>query len=697
MLLQMLKLSNIRSYENLDLSFETGSTLLSGDIGSGKTTILLAIEFALFGVMRGYINASTLLRNGADAGKVYLKFEVNKDVIEIERSLKRGKNGISQGAGYISFNGDAVDGTAIELKSKVISLLGYPESLVSKSKNLLFRYTVYTPQEEMKAIIFDSAESRFEKLRTIFGIDKYSLIKSNAEFYAKNLRQELRGLDDSLSEIKQLQTQKSEIDETTKKVEIEIKQLQTQKENIHAKLKSLKSKISKADEDYQSIITKEQELSSLKLTIKSKESELSRLQNYLLRLTKEVSELENIKRPAKKPENIEDIDSSLKEFQEKLENITANELKARNNISRLQATKEMSDDIISKIWSLDNCPVCKQSVNDEHKRNVKLEEDKKISLAKTKIEKFTEYLEKAKSKKFEAESKISKLKELKTSRSYILKEWQRYERDLKSLETKKKEIASSKEHQEELKNELDELTLKSKKIDSWILSNTHVKKERDALSKEFDKFNKEFQEVLGKYNRSLERKSSLSERFEDVESRLKVLVRKRDQLQKKRVLESWINTHFTGVISDIEKEVFSNIHAQFNEIFRDWFDKLLEDETITVHLSEDFSPVISQNGHDIDVADLSGGEKTAVALAYRLSLNKVINDYVGTINTRDLIILDEPTDGFSSDQLDTLRDVFEHLDISQIIIVSHEKKLESMVDRIINIEKREHSSKVVTY
>jgi len=53
MKLNKIKINNIRSYETQEIVFPEGSTLLSGDIGSGKTSILLAIEFALFGLQPG--------------------------------------------------------------------------------------------------------------------------------------------------------------------------------------------------------------------------------------------------------------------------------------------------------------------------------------------------------------------------------------------------------------------------------------------------------------------------------------------------------------------------------------------------------------------------------------------------------------------------------------------------------------------
>ena len=51
-----LTLKNIRSYKDAKIEFPTGTVMLSGDIGSGKSTILLAIEFALFGVLRGELS-----------------------------------------------------------------------------------------------------------------------------------------------------------------------------------------------------------------------------------------------------------------------------------------------------------------------------------------------------------------------------------------------------------------------------------------------------------------------------------------------------------------------------------------------------------------------------------------------------------------------------------------------------------------
>ena len=137
----------------------------------------------------------------------------------------------------------------------------------------------------------------------------------------------------------------------------------------------------------------------------------------------------------------------------------------------------------------------------------------------------------------------------------------------------------------------------------------------------------------------------------------------------------------------MERQVMLALHREFNDLFRRWFGILIEDDTLSVKLDDTFSVVAEQDGYESSVENLSGGEKTSVALAYRLALNRVINDVMSTIRTKDLLILDEPTEGFSSEQLDKVREVLDELGAKQVIIVSHESKVESFVDHVIRIEK----------
>ena len=139
MILKRIILNNIRSYEQQEIIFPEGSILLSGDIGSGKTSVLLGIEFALFGLQPGQ-KGSSLLRNGKDSGSVVMEFEVDGKIMEVERKLKRGKT-VSQDYCSINIDGNKKIISVMELKSIILELLNYPKEF-SKKQNLLYKFTV---------------------------------------------------------------------------------------------------------------------------------------------------------------------------------------------------------------------------------------------------------------------------------------------------------------------------------------------------------------------------------------------------------------------------------------------------------------------------------------------------------------------------------------------------------------------------
>jgi len=151
-------------------------------------------------------------------------------------------------------------------------------------------------------------------------------------------------------------------------------------------------------------------------------------------------------------------------------------------------------------------------------------------------------------------------------------------------------------------------------------------------------------------------------------------------------IEFWLNNKFLQFILFTEKNVMLKLREDFSNIFSQWFSILVSD-SITVRLDESFSPIIQQSDYEVEYDYLSGGERTAVALAYRLALNQTINSLLSRIKTRDLVILDEPTDGFSESQLDKMRDVLNQLNVKQLILVSHEQKIEGFVNNIIKFKK----------
>src|SRR5207247_9804595 len=68
MLITRVELENIKSYRQINLDFRRGTTAISGANGAGKTTIVEAIGFALFGSLP--YNQAQFVREGEKFGRV---------------------------------------------------------------------------------------------------------------------------------------------------------------------------------------------------------------------------------------------------------------------------------------------------------------------------------------------------------------------------------------------------------------------------------------------------------------------------------------------------------------------------------------------------------------------------------------------------------------------------------------------------
>ena len=188
---------------------------------------------------------------------------------------------------------------------------------------------------------------------------------------------------------------------------------------------------------------------------------------------------------------------------------------------------------------------------------------------------------------------------------------------------------------------------------------------------------------------------NIDENILKLEEEINNKTKTKDKLFNVRKLRNFVDDDFSRIVDTIERKVMLRVHNDFNDLFIKWFNILVDDESLNLKLDEEFSVIVEQNGYNVDYLYLSGGEKTAGALAYRLALNQVINNLIVNIKTKDLLILDEPTDGFSEDQLDRVRLVLDELDIKQIILVSHESKIESFVNNVIRLNKKEGVSEII--
>ena len=687
MLLKSIKLHNIRSYEDHEINFPIGSLLLAGDIGSGKSTILLAIEFAIFGAKKGELPAHTLLRHGKKDAHVQLIMQIdNKDVI-VKRALKRGNDGIKQESGYVVINGIKKEGTAEELRAWLLDLLGYPKDLVKKGKDLIYRYTVYTPQEEMKQILYENKENRLETLRKVFNIDKYKRVKENSKIILASLKEKKNYLEGSILDLEYKKRDSEEKKNETLNIDKRIKELNLKIDEVKNILTEKRKSIENIENDIKQLISLRKELSVTEANLNHRIEQNNKLNDEINRLSSQIEELEKVL----ENRNLEGVDVILKKIDTKEKEINEVEYNYKSNIKKIKELEvkiEHCSDTIRKIRDLEICPVCEQNVDEAHKHNVNLRENKK----------YEELVNQIKDYKGQ-ESRLEEIKIiLKKELDSLIKEEKNFNILRIKFENLNEKINDRKEKlnlKDAIKKAISSFNTKKIELSSKINNYAEIEDKYKIVRKEIDNLLPEERFLELEKRKHETEKESIKRFIVNLEREIDEKQKAKERLAYISQFNNWISELFLNLMSSMEKHVMINIHSHFDELFKNWFSMLLEDETINVRVDEDFTPIIEQDGYDTFIENLSGGEKTAVALSYRLSLNKVINDVVATIKTKDIIMLDEPTDGFSTEQLDKVRDILEQLNVKQIIIVSHESKIESFVENVIRVQKQDSISTIV--
>ncbi|MDP2628804.1 MAG: AAA family ATPase [Nanoarchaeota archaeon] len=680
MILKKIILKNIRSYENQEVNFASGSTLLSGDIGSGKTSILLGIEFALFGLQPGQ-RGSSLLRNGAESGGVLIEFEVDGKQIVIERTLKRGKT-ISQDDCSITIDGEKREIAVTELKSEVLGLLNYPKEF-SKKQNILYKFTVYTPQEEMKQIILQDSETRINTLRHVFGIDKYKKIIENTSIIASKLREEKRkkeGITDNLEQDK-LNLVSKEIELGEKKENLlEAEKEFSVKKDRRRYFQQEKDEVSKKIEEKRRL---QQEIDKTRIFLSNKKETISENHKLMGEIEEQILQLESLSFDYDEIKKLEEEILLLRKNKEKLneQRIEMNSLSSSLNLKNEENRK-----LEQKFSNLEICPTCLQSVEAVYRANVlnkvhsdSAENTRKISELQKEMLVIQENMKKIDSDIFLKEKKINELNLLKIKLQGIDEKKKRLGDMQKITVSLEKDIEILNHHIETLDNSVLELSKfddvfleKQKELDKSIEEEQMAEIKVAELKKEIEVFSRHLEE--------------LKQNIEKTE-----LVKK--QLDYINSLEDWLSKRFIPLVSFVEKNVMIRLKSEFSHLFAEWFSMLVSD-SFNVSLNDDFTPIIEYQDYEIDYSYLSGGERTAIALAYRLSLNQIINSLLSKIKTKDLVILDEPTDGFSDQQLDKMRGVLEQLNVNQLIIVSHEQKIEGFVENVLKFRKENGISRM---
>ena len=681
MKIKRLQIKNLRSYENQEIIFPKGSTLLSGDIGSGKTTILLAIEFALFGLQPSQ-KGTSLLRNGKEEAEVELHFEIDKKEVLIKRTLKRTKKSVTQDYCSIIIDNEKFEGSVTEIKSKVLKLLNYPAEFAKKT-NILYKFTVYTPQEEMKQIIIEPKDIRLNTLRHVFGIDKYKRIEENLLILTSKLKEKIKVFEaityDIEDEKKLLEDKKNQVIKLKEKRELIIKELEKATESTKIKEESLEETKTKIEERK----NLESEKSKSEILIKEKNQQITGLKNNIGNIQFQLNESKDV---SFNQAEYDAIDQRIRFQENKFEELQKEYIQIISKLNSEESKKQETENLQNKITSLERCPTCFQEVSYSYKEKISEKTAQEIN----QINKIS----------FELTNQKLKLNEqIETTKKSI----EEFKKRKSILEIYKIRLETIKEKQQRI---LDFEKQKKSTEEDLTMIQKHLRTIEESIQEYvkytliFEQKNNELQKAKLKEKELAIKKAETNKEIQLSEIQIKEnqdKINKKQEIKQKsekiKKLEYWISNKFLDLVLFTEKQVMLSLKHEFSNLFSKWF-SLLVSESLTASLNEDFSPVITQQDYELEYSFLSGGERTAIALAYRLSLNQVINSLLSNIKTSNLVILDEPTDGFSDQQLEKMQEVLSQLKTEQLILVSHEQKIEGFVDNIIKIKKDNNVTKI---
>ena len=672
MLVRRLILKNIRSYndgEETAVDLPDGVVLFEGDIGSGKSTLLYAIEFALFGFSD--LKGSHLLSEGKQAGKVSITFESGGTEYTVLRHLKARGEEVVQEDCYIYANGERAKLSPSDLKERVVSVLGFNEPTHPKAESLVYRYAVFTPQEQMKEILVQNPEDRMHVKRRILGAQSYQVAAENSEIIERTIREIVHDLK---RESEYLETREDEMEATVKEVA-----------DLEGELPKLKEAEARASRLVKNMEAEWTQYLGQKEALNRAEATVPRIKQQISDATDEIREHE---------QTLRDLEARLREEilpvirgfeampgQESGTRLVRSRLDSeRQRLAQLTSARATQEEELARTRDLvarGVCPFCGQRISgdiserSEHSERELAGVDKQLQAATISVTSLTSELERA-----------TEYESAEADHARALKDEDRVGAEISAARRKLQKVT-------------EKLALRRAELDE---ANSRIKE----MSGIYDKL-AELQKKLDD-SREEDKQASLnlSRAQVDLANGRKDLDRLKAEVAKLRAArvrsvhlgkyQWWLSSYFRPTVKQIEGQTLVQAAARFNEHFQRFFASLVEDPDMVVRVREDFTPVFERQGFEQAYEALSGGERTSMALAYRFALNSVVRESI--MAQPELVILDEPTDGFSKEQVYKMRGLLEELDSRQVILVSHEKELESMADHIYRVEKRNGTSMI---
>ena len=489
----------------------------------------------------------------------------------------------------------------------------------------------------------------------------------------------------------------STIAQTSDKLD-EIKRKIALLENRNRDLEDNLSRLNPSDPSSKTCPTCETELSTDRIAQLGKKfnEEKDQIPKQIEKLRQELNGLNQKKRKYEEirgkmnsiePERVEELTRELNETQQLLE-AKQNEIKElEKQANLLNELDEKLSDIEKRITELKEPNLKFESAKMQLER-LRLQEQ-----VEAEIKPLDEDLRKAKSSLEEALSKLGyepekpeeELKKLRQKK-------QEYDQNLPIAELKPKLESNVKTAEKNLKDQQKLVSQTTQEIQKLDYSETEHEKKDEILESQTTIKSELEKTIVGIES---EKKTADAE-AENQERKLESLDKK---AREKKILDAFVkllNTIRKAYGKDgIQKMIRARAGPLLERSTRDFFERFNLAYS-DIKLDDDYNISVIGPAGEQDIDQISGGERVALAIAFRLAIAQVLSGRVETI------IMDEPTTHLDEIRRNELVNILNSFFreggriIPQMLIISHHHEIEDVADVIYSVTKEKEYSKVKT-
>ncbi len=690
MMVKSVELENIRSHVKSKIQFGSGFNCLVGGVGCGKTSVLYAIDFALFGdpIRRSF---EYLLREGADACKVTLQFVHAGKTYTLTRALKKRDKSISQDTEQLKLYEDnklvaSVKSGAVAEQLKAITGL----------EKDIFREIVWVKQEQLKELLNMRPRERQKRLDELFGLSDYEAAWSNMLGVQKEYEGQKKVYERDL-DILGMDKLQAEYHKSVEELSL-----------IEGKLEDLKRKLVKAETALNEATAKLQSLEELKKQTEELQRKETELQTHIGNIEDICGKLANeierkntfVNNVTEQLKTLETQEKSHREALQKLElnpEQTTDELRKYllaleeqiRSIGGEQGAvkKEMSNNQrrISSLKAESKCPLCLQPLNEDYKTSL--------------MGRLTQENSEREKALAELQTNLDELENLRNVVSQVVLSLQNLTPKIGDLRNR---IAEEQQSSDKLSMEFEEKQQQEKAFREQLNAiRTQIAKfdltQLELARKLRDESFIQFSELKNGLQLKETRKRDIATRIEEVKQRLDNTEQKMERMEKiGKLLE--IISGIRGAYRSIQPRLRSEFVAYLQRMVQQVLDDLVGavGPALLAKIDETYTPVVqSEEGYERDTNCISGGERTLLAFAYRLGLGQLIMQS-RTGHGLYILFLDEPTEslGREDGSIDRLAEAISRLKaIEQIIAVTHSEAFAEKAEHVIRVEKENNVSR----